>query len=106
MNTTTEKLSAKKVRDLIKDEKPVDDTTEDTKDEKSVDDTTEDTKDESKVYTIATKNTQLPQVISFFNRIKTPGGLLTVFLILIFLLWVLVPTSSGQTRMQLLWNTL
>ena len=40
------------------------------------------------------------------SRIKAQGGLLLGVIILILLIWLLIPTASGQTRLQLLWLTL
>ena len=42
----------------------------------------------------------------FTQALKTPGGLGAVFALCIFLLWTIMPTSSGYTRLQLLWFTL
>ena len=41
-----------------------------------------------------------------FNKISVKAGLGLAFGILIFLIWTLIPTASGYTRLQLLWFTL
>jgi hypothetical protein len=36
----------------------------------------------------------------------TPGGLLLLFGILLFFIWVIVPVNGGKTRLELLWLTI
>lgn len=40
------------------------------------------------------------------SRVRQTGGLLLAVVILIILVWLLIPTASGLTRLSLLWNTI
>jgi hypothetical protein len=40
-----------------------------------------------------------------FDKLQITKGLGIAFAILVFLVWLLIPTSSGYTRLQLLWFT-
>lgn len=41
-----------------------------------------------------------------FDKVRITRGLGVAFAILVFLVWMLIPTSSGYTRLQLLWFTI
>lgn len=44
--------------------------------------------------------------INLFGKISVGQGLGLAFLVLIGLIWLLIPTASGYTRLQLLWLTI
>lgn len=45
--------------------------------------------------------------LTWFSRVQTPGGILTMVLILLFFLFAVTPVNkSGDTRLKLLWLTL
>jgi hypothetical protein len=51
--------------------------------------------------------TDVPEKLdNFSTETKQVGGLAIAFIILIVLIWMLIPTKSGYTRLQLLWFTL
>ena len=39
-------------------------------------------------------------------HIKAPGGILGLLIFILFMIFAVMPTSAGQTRLQLIWNVL
>jgi len=49
---------------------------------------------------------QAGRLADWASSLKTPGGIGLLIGILFFFIWIIVPVSGGQTRMQLLWGVL
>ena len=47
---------------------------------------------------------KVSQVADWASSLSTPGGVGMLIFALLFFIWVIVPVSNGQTRLQLLWG--
>lgn len=53
---------------------------------------------------ISSAGQKVSQVADWASSLSTPGGVGMLIFALLFFIWVIVPVSNGQTRLQLLWG--